>query len=101
MRPGGQLEQHRDQPQAGHGVLYRLTLGGQLSQRRAHEDPDPLIGRADHGGLTRHLRAAVAGIGMSFLLRMKASLARAGAQGLGQVPEQRREVAGAEAASIR
>lgn len=48
MRPGAGLEHHGNEPQAGHGVLHRLALGGQFLQRRAGEDPDPLIGRADH-----------------------------------------------------
>jgi hypothetical protein len=48
MRPGAQLEHHRHQPQRGHRVPHRLTLGSQLTQRRTHEHPNPLIGRADH-----------------------------------------------------
>ena len=50
VRPGAQLEHHRDQPQADHGVSHGLPLGGELPRRRAGEDPDPLIGSTDHGG---------------------------------------------------
>jgi hypothetical protein len=47
MGPGPQLEQHRCQMGPLDGPTHRLALRGQLTQRRADEDPEALVGRPD------------------------------------------------------
>jgi hypothetical protein len=45
MRSGAELEQHRREPERRDGTGHRGPLVGELSQRRAHEDAQPLVRR--------------------------------------------------------
>ena len=49
VRPGAELEHHRGEPHPLDGGAHGRPLVGELAQGRTHEDPQPLVGRADRG----------------------------------------------------
>ena len=49
MRARAELEHHRRQLHPLDGIADGAPFVGELAQRRAHEDPEPLVGRADRG----------------------------------------------------